>query len=153
MGIEPAVGGYKAVAVEVVVAGGVAAVVASVSEYLPPGDGACVTQSLVNEVPDISALEFRVPAHHVPILLEAPHGVAHGMGILTLYERARVVALGIPCAAGVIIVHRAEDVGLVVVAGLLILHGAAAVGCLHPVVSFLEVRPVASLVAQAPYDD
>ena len=75
------------------------------------------------------------------------------MGILTLYERTWVVASCIFLAVGVVVVHRAEDVGLAVLPGLLILHGAGVVGRLHPVVCLLEVWPVAGLVAKAPHND
>ena len=145
--IQAAVGGNDTVAVEVVVAGGIAAVVAAIGKDFLTRDGALVTHALVYEVPDVAALILRILAHQVPILLEAAHRVAHGVGVLTLYEGARVVALRVGLTTPVVVIHGAEDVGLAVVASLLILAGARRVGLLHPVVGFLKVGAVAGLVA------
>ncbi len=107
---------------------------------------------MVNEVPDVSALILRILAHKIPIFLESTHGVAHCVSIFALYEWTLIVVLGILFATFVVVIHRAEDVGLAVLPGLFILHGACAVALLHPVVGFLEVRPVASFIAKTPHD-
>ena len=85
MGIEAAVGGDYTVAVEVVVACGVSSVVTAVGEDTSPCDAAHVCETLVNEVPDISALILRIFPYHVPIFLESAHRVTHGVCILALY--------------------------------------------------------------------
>ena len=148
MGIETAVGGDDTITVEVVVGGGIAAVVATESEDLLASDLALVAQTLIDEVPDIATLVFRIGADDVPVLLESTHRVTHGVGILALDQRTGVVALRIFLAVLVAIVHRTEDVGLALTACLLILHWARGVVGLHPVVALLEVRSVAGLVAQ-----
>ena len=148
MGVETTVGGDDAVAVEVIVAGRILAVVATIGEDLTTRDRALVAHALIYEVPDITTLILRILTHQVPVLLEATHGVTHGVGILTLDERTGVVALRVGLAALVAIVHRTEDVGLAVLTCLLKLAGTGLVGSLHPVVGLLEVRTVASLVAQ-----
>ena len=53
MWVKTTVGGDDAVAVEVVVAGGIASVVASVGEDLSASDRTLVAQSLVNVLPYI----------------------------------------------------------------------------------------------------
>ena len=73
MGIKSPVGSDESVAVEVVVACGIASVVASVGEYSPAGDRTHVCQSLIHEVPDISALILRILAYDIPIFLESSH--------------------------------------------------------------------------------
>lgn len=108
------------VAIEIMVAGGITAEVASVSIYRL-ALFVLHTQALVHEVPDETALVLRIFAYHVPIFLESSHGVTHGMSIFALYERARIVPFRIPFAASVIVIHRAEDVRLSVLSGLFIL--------------------------------
>ena len=153
MGIETAVGGDDTVAVEVVVGGGIAAVVATIGEDLLASDLALVAQTLIDEVPDIAALVFRMLADEVPVLLETAHRVTHGVGILALDQRTGIVALGVFLAVLVAIVHRTEDIGLALTACLFVLHRARGVVGLHPVVALLEVRTVAGFVAQRPHDD
>ena len=148
MRIETAVGGDDAVAVEVIVRGGILAVVATIGEDGATRDGALVAHTLVHEVPDVATLILRILAYQVPVLLEATHGVTHSVGILTLDEWTGVVALRVGLAALVAIVHRTEDIGLAVLTSLLKLAGTGLVGSLHPVVGLLEVGTVASLVAQ-----
>ena len=75
------------------------------------------------------------------------------MGILTLYQRTGIVALGILFTVLIAIIHRTEDVRFSIAAGLLILAGTRLVVSLHPVVGLLEIRTVASLVAQRPNND
>ena len=153
MGVQTAVGGDDAVAVEVIVGGGILAVVATVGEDGATGDGALVAHTLVHKVPDVAALILRILAHQVPVLLEATHRVTHSVGILTLDERTGIVTLRVPLATAIVVIHRAEDVGLAVLSGLLELAGTRWVGGLHPVVRLLEVRTVTGLVAERPDDD
>ena len=153
MGIETAIGGDDTVAVEVVVGGGIAAVVATIGEDLFASDLALVAQTLIDEVPDIAALVFRMLADEVPVLLETAHRVTHGVGILALDQRTGIVALGVFLAVLVAIVHRTEDIGLALTTCLFVLHRARGVVGLHPVVALLEVRTVAGFVAQRPHDD
>ena len=153
MGIQPAVWGDDTVAVEVIVAGGILAVVATVCEYLATRDGALVAHTLIHEVPDIAALILRILAHQIPIFLEATHRVAHGVSIFTLDQRTRIIVLRISLAALVAVVHGTEDVGLAVLTSLLKLAGTSLVGSLHPVVGLFKVRTIAGLIAQTPHDD
>ena len=149
MGIQPAVGSNDAVAIEVIVTGGIAAVVATVGKDFATRNGALVAQALIDEVPDVAALILRILADELPVLLEAAHRVAHGVGIFALDERTRVVALGVTLAPVVVGIHRASDVGITaVVRRPLILTGARRVGLLHPSVGLLEVRTETGLVAE-----
>ena len=75
------------------------------------------------------------------------------MGIFALDERTGVVSLGIFLAVFIAHVHRTEDVCLAPMTSLFVLHRTCAVDRLDPVVATLEVRAIASLVAQAPDDD
>ena len=93
--VQTAVGRDDAVAVEVVVMGGIAAIIATIGEDFAPRDGAHIAQCLVDEVPDKTTLVFGIASDELPVLLETTHRVAHGVGILALNERAWVVALGI----------------------------------------------------------
>ena len=152
MRIRFAVGIDDTVAVEIMVAGGITAEVASVSIYRL-ALFVLHAQPLVHEVPDETALVLRILAYHVPIFLESSHGVTHGMSILALDERTRVVALRVLVAAAVIVIHRAEDIRLAVLSGLFILTRTARVVRLHQVIRLLEVRTVTGFVAHAPEDD
>ena len=73
VGIETSVGSDESVVVEVVVACGIASVVASVGEYPSARDRTDVSQSLIYKVPNISALIFRIFADDIPIFLESSH--------------------------------------------------------------------------------
>ena len=75
------------------------------------------------------------------------------MGILALDQRTGVIALRIALAILVTVVHRTEDIGLAILTSLLILHRTGAIVGLHPIVGFLEVWTIASLVTQRPHDD
>ena len=173
--VQLAVGTDDAVAVEVVVRGVVAVVVAAVGivdlvqvgillvadavqlgqrgvEHL--GIGLAV-QGLVDEVPDVATLILRILAHQFPVLLQSARGVTHRVVVLALDERLlEVVVLAVGLARPRRVVHRAEDVGVAAFAvSLLPLAGTALVLGLHPVVGGFEVRTVHGLVAQRPYDD
>ena len=76
------------------------------------------------------------------------------MSVFTLYQRLlHGVILAVFSAILVVVIHRAEDIGLSVLSGLFVLYGTAGVFVLDPVVSGLEVRTVSSLVTQGPEDD
>ena len=151
--MQATVGSDDAVAVEVVVGGGIAAEVAAVGHDFLARHAALGAHTLIHEVPDETALVLGVLADDAPILSEAAHAVTHGVGIFTLDERTGIVALSILLAVAIAVVHGAEDVGLTVLACLLILYGAALVDGLHGIVGILEVLAVASFVAKAPEDD
>ena len=173
--VQLAVRTDDAVAVEVVVRGVVAVVVATVGivdlvqfgirqvadavqlgqrgvEHL--GIRAAV-QGLVDEVPDVATLILRILAHQFPVLLQSARGVTHRVVVLALDERLlEVVVLAVGLARPRCVVHRAEDVGVAAFAvSLLPLAGSALVLGLHPVVGSLEVRTVHGLVTQRPNDD
>ena len=153
MGIRHTVGAYHAIAAEVVVRGIIAVEVAAVGINFHAAL-ASPAQRLVNPIPYKTALQRRVPAYQVPILLETAARVAHCVGIFALYER-----LGGVCAAGIIFhalvigIHGTEHVGKLILTGLLILHGAARVFGLNPFIHGLEVRAETSLVAHRPEYD
>ena len=153
MGIEATIGGDNTIAVEVVVAGRIASVVATIGKDFLASHLALVAQALVYEVPDEAALILGILAYQVPVLLETTHRVAHGMSILTLDKWTGIVALGIFLTVAIVEVHGAEDVCLAVLSGLLVLYGTSGVNALDPVVDGLEVRAVTSLVTHAPDDD
>ena len=153
MWIETAVGGDDAVAVEVIVGGRIASVVATIGKDLLTRQRTLVAQRLVDEVPDEATLILGMLAYELPILLESTHRITHGVGILALDEGTGIVALGILVAITIVVVHGAEDVGLAVLACLLVLHGARRVDRFDPVIDVLEVGTITSLVAHAPDDD
>ena len=153
MWVQTAVGSNDTITVKVMVGSRIASVVATVCKNLLTCNLALVAQSLVNKVPDVATLIFGVLTDDVPILFESAHRVTHGVGILTLYQRTWIVALGIFLAVLVTHIHRTEDIGLAVVACLLKLAWTGVVISLHPVVCLLKVWSVSSLVTQAPYDD
>ena len=68
--IQTTVGSNDAIAVEVVVAGRIATVVATIGEDFLTGDGALVAQTLIYKVPDVTTLVFWILADEIPILLE-----------------------------------------------------------------------------------
>ena len=147
MGIQSAVWGNNTVAVEVIVAGRITSVVTAIGEDFLARNLALVAQTLIDKVPDVSALELRILADELPVLLEAAHGVTHCMSILALNERKRAVALAVFLAVPVVHIHWAENVRLAPMSGLLILYWAHLVISLDPVVALLKVRPVAGLIA------
>ena len=152
MGIQSAVRSDDAVAVEVIVAGGIAAVVATIGKDFLACDRTLIAQTLIYEVPDKATLILRIFADDIPILLEATHRVTHSMSILTLDERTRVIRLGIVLAVAIAHIHRTEDVRLAPLARLLVLYRTI-IYTLNPVVALLKVRTVASLVTKTPDDD
>ena len=153
MRIQTAVWGYDTIAVEVVVAGRITTIVATIGEDFLACDRTLVTKTLVHEVPDISTLILWIFANQVPILLESTLRVTHRMGILTLDVRFGAITLTILLALLIVDVHRTVDVGLAVITTTLILHRTSLVVSLHPVVCLLEVDAIARLIAQTPHDD
>ena len=153
MRIQTTVGGDDTVAVEVIVGSRITAIVTTIGEDLLASNLTLVAQTLIHKIPDIATLIFRILTDDVPILLEATHRVTHRMGILTLNQRTGVIAFRIALTVIIVGIHRTENIRLTPVASLLILHRTGAVVSLHPIVGFLEVRTIASLVTQRPYDD
>ena len=152
MWIQSAVRSYDAVAVEVVVRGGIASVVAAIGEYFLAGDRTLVAQALVHEVPNEAALVFGIFTHKVPVLFETTHRITHGVGIFALNERTGVIAFRILLAVTVVVIHRTENVGLAPITSLFILHRTI-IYRLDPLVALLEVRTVASFVTHTPDDN
>ena len=148
MGIEATIGGDDTIAIEVVVTGGIASVVATIGEYLLACDGTLIAEALIDEVPDVATLILGVLADDIPVLLEATHRVTHRVSVLALDERTGIVALGVFHAVFIAQIHRAEDIGLAVLTSLFELARTRLVVGLHPVVGPFEVRSVASLVAE-----
>ena len=167
MRIELTVGTYDSIAVEIVVAGVVFVIVATVGVfYLPQllvAHGFCLDahrllwmamQCLVDEVPVETALEDGILTHKRPIVAQIATRVAHGVVVLTLYKRlvARRI-LAVCLAVFHRIIHRAVNIGSITMACLLILHRTALVLTLDPLVSLHEVVAHHGLIAQAPgYD-
>ena len=166
MRIQTTVRSDDTITVEVIVRCRITSVVASESEDLLTCDLTLITHTLIYEVPDISTLIYWIFADKLPVLLETTHGVTHSVGILTLdkwldtaltfYLLALIVcsiAFRIVFTVLVIHIHRTEDIGFSIQFCTLILTRTAIVVSLHPVVSLLEVRTIASLVAKTPHDD
>ena len=101
----------------------------------------------------MSTLELRIFANQIPILLETTDGITHGMGILTLDEWTGIICLDIFLTIPVVHIHRTEDICLASMTSLLILHRTHLIECLDPVVCFLEVRSIASLITKTPDND
>ena len=109
---------------------------------------------MVDKVPNEAALILRIFANEVPIFFETALRVAHCVSIFALNERESLgVVLAVVFARIIVVVHRAENVGMRVKFGALILSGAAWVLSLHPVVASLEVVAKTGFVAQRPEDD
>ena len=153
MGIGHTVRTDQTVVAEVVVAGIKAVEVTTVSiDHLAVL--AFPAYGLIDEVPDETTLVFRIFTDDVPILLETTLGVTHRMSILALDQRLLVgCVFAIFDAVLIVVIHRAEDVGLAILACLLILHGTGGILCLDPVVSRLEVGAIAGLITKRPEDD
>ena len=75
------------------------------------------------------------------------------MGVFALDEGFGGVGVEVALAVGVVVVHRAEDVGEVVAVRLFVLAGAGGVGLLDPLIGDLEVGAEPGFVAEAPEDD
>ena len=147
-----AVGSDKSVAVEVVVGGGIAAVIASISEdFFSFAVG--VAHGLIYKVPNKSTLVLGFAANEIPVFFEPTHRVPHGVGIFALDERPFIFAFEIVFAAFGRNVHGAENVGGTFQPGTLVLHGARLVPLLEIVVDAVEVYSVSRLVTHTPRDD
>ena len=106
---------------------------------------------LVNKVPNKSTLVFRILAHQIPIFFEAAFRVTHGMRILALNQRFLLaIVFAISNTALVIIIHRAEHIGLSVLPCLFILYRTAGVFSLYPVVCGFKVRSITGFITQRP---
>ncbi len=151
VGMCHAVGVEQAVTVEVVVAGGVTSVVASVGVDVLSLFVLSV-QALVYKVPNETALELRILTHQVPVLGKSALGVAHGVGVFAEDERLLAVALSIVLAGLVGQVHLAVNICAAFLNGTFVVHGARRVVSLHHVVSLLHVYAVTALVAETPTD-
>ena len=141
------------ITVEVVVAGRETTIVATIGPNLLACHLALATKTLVDVVPNISSLVLRELTNEVPIFLETADGITHSMGIFALDEWTRIVALGITLATTIVVVHRAENIGLAVLSCLFVLHWTRLVVTLNPIVGIFEVLAVACFVTQTPNDD
>ena len=176
VGVELTVGTDDTIAVEVVVAGVYLIVIAAIGVFgshvsgsglILCGDSVVIgyraaslevgmtVESLVYEVPVITALKLRILTYEIPVFLEVTTRVAHCVVVFALDQRACVFRIfGVGFAVPRRVVHGTEDVcvgsGL---SGLLILHGTALILTLDPFVSSGEIRSVNRFVAQAPHDD
>ena len=154
MRVRHAVGTDNAVAVKVVVGWVVVVVVATIFIYLHAIFVFCA-KSLVNKVPDKSALELGVFAHQVPVFLKSARAITHRMVILALYQGARfAVVARVIFAPLVCAIHGTGDVGAgTVYATAFPLHGSAWVVALNPLVCGGEVWPIGRFITQTPRDD
>ena len=158
MRVQSAVGCDDTITVKVVVAGRIAAIVATVSKYLLTSNLTLIAHTLVHEVPDITTLVVRLLANQVPVLFESTHRVTHGMSILTLNQwllnlTASHLALRVFLAPVIVGIHGAVDICSTLDACTLILAWTCLIVCLHPSVSLLKVSTVTSLVTQAPHNN
>ena len=148
MGIGHTVGTDKAVVAEIIVGSVETVEVAAVGVYLDTAL-AFPAAGLVDEVPDETTLQVGILADDVPIFLETTLGVAHGVGILALYEGTPgVLVLPVLLEPAVADIHGAIDVGVVGLAGAFVLAGARGILGLHPLIAGHEVVAVAGLVAE-----
>ena len=153
MRIGHAVGTYQSVAVEVVVARVVVVEVATII-IGPLISLAFHAQTLVNEVPDESALILRIFADELPIFLESTARIAHSVRIFALYEGLLLrFVLRIFLTLSVRPIHRAHDVGILASVGGLPLDGTLTVLLFNPPIGGGKVRSVCRLVAERPVDD
>ena len=114
----------------------------------------CSLEGLVLPVPDESTLQLWVAGDGVPVVLQAAHGVAHGVAVFG-YDEGSAVA-GVAGIVGEELhggVHDADDVGVAVEFGAFVDHGARVVLAFEEAVGLLETVAVAALVAEAPGDD
>ena len=75
------------------------------------------------------------------------------MSILTLDIRFYAITLAIFLTLLVVDVHRTMNIGLTIISTTLILHRTSLIIGFHPVIGFLEVDAIATLITQTPYDD
>ena len=152
MRIEHSVGRYETVAVEVVVGGVVVVVVAAVG-VLKRAVGAAAVQRLVDKVPNEAALQLRIFANQVPILLETAARVAHRVRVFALNERTvglRVVGVALHCA--IIGIHRAKNIGKLLKTSRFVLYWAARLAFLEPLVARFEILARPCFVAHRKED-
>ena len=154
MRVRYAVGTDNSVAVKVVVGWVVVVVVATIFIYLHAVFILCA-KSLVDKVPNKSALELGIFAHQVPVFLKSARAITHRMVVLALYQGARfAVVARVIFAPLVCAIHGAGDVGAgTVYATAFPLHGPAGVVAFNPLVCGGEVWPIGRFVAQTPRDD
>ena len=164
MRVPVAVRTDKSVVAEVVGSSVIIVEVSSVSPNLTTL-GIGPANRLIDKIPNITTLEFRILAYHIPVLLESTLRVAHCMSIFALDERlvelslvaslpilSRLV-LAVVLAARIAVVHRAEDVGELAECSLLILARARRVFVLDPLVCLLKVLAHTCLIAERPDDN
>ena len=70
MRIQTAVWSNDTIAIEVVVAGRITSIVATIGKDFLTGNRTLVTQTLIYKVPDVSTLILRIFANQIPVLLE-----------------------------------------------------------------------------------
>ena len=158
MWVQSAVGSNNTITVKVVVAGRIAAIVATISKYLLTSNLALIAHTLIYKVPDVTTLVVRLLANQVPVLFKATHRVTHSVGIFTLNQwllnlTASYFALRVFLAPVVIGIHRAVDICSALDTSTLILARTSLIVSLYPSVSLLKVCTIASLVTQTPHNN
>ena len=145
-GVRVAVRIHHAVAVEVAVGGGVFAVVAAVSPA-----ALLIVQALVHPVPDKAALKVRMGIELLPLPVQGPVGVPHGVGVFAQHNGFFRIGFALfpePVGAGI---HGVQEVGIPFVGGPLVNHRAVLAVLFQGfelLVGVVEVYAVAGFVAQ-----
>ena len=80
------VGADQPVAYEIAVGGHIRAEITSVGPVCT-AEGVFLQQPLVDPVPDVAALQVRVSVDGLPLSVEIPRGVTHGVGIFRRHNR------------------------------------------------------------------
>ena len=111
----------KTVVMEVVVRCVIAVEVPAVAVDLH-SVGILPVKGLVHEIPDEPALVGRVLADEVPVFPEAAQRITHRMGVLALDKWLARIAFAVFYRFVIAVVHRAEDVRIVVCPCLFVLY-------------------------------
>ena len=114
--------------------------------------------TLVDPVPDATALEVFVFADRVPVEGQVAVAIPHRVGVFALDERTLVsffllFVLGVVDATVDAHIHRTVDIGVPVENGAFILNGARRIEALEPLIGRLEVGAVPRFVAEGPDDN
>ena len=121
MRMQAPVGSYDSIAVERAIRSIIFIEIASESEDMVSASLGRPAHSLVDKVPDETALVIGILPDEVPIFLEITHRITHRMGIFALDQRPRWIVRQIIDAPIGSCVHGAHDVCVPVVHSPLVL--------------------------------
>ena len=152
MGVGYTVWTDKSVAVKVVIAGVVIVIIATVRI----DSTLFITQSLVDEVPHKTSLEFRIFAYQVPIFFQTSARIAHGMIVFALDERLLISGCSRLCILFTCLlrtIHGTIHFGVGTLFCTFPMNGTRFIHTLNPVERCREVRSINRFVPHRPHND